>query len=510
MCAESHNRYDCWSVSDIMALVLRRSFLFAALLVVTTGQAADYTIMAMPPTKQAKVTIKLAPGEYSSEFRMPAWAPGDYEIFNYGKSITNVRFYVGNREVSASRTEDPNLWLIDGGADRVEYLAAESRGNFSPNLRVTPVETFVNGAGVFGWFKDQADQVQTLNIVHEEGMKIAIALQQKQTSPKIDVYTAKNYDILIDSPFAVSRNLRTKEFQVAGKKHVVAAFNQPEGLDLDAFASVCSMAAEGALALFGELPYDNYWFLFDVGGGGGGLEHLDSTKIGLRVGTTAQQATGIIFHEYFHAFNVKRIRSKPLGPFDYTKPAITGTIWWMEGVTDYYADVLAVRTGVEKRDVFLRSMSGAFNEFHRGSAFMKVSAEESSKRVWESRGSFGFGGVSYYDKGRLVGMALDLAIRGESGGKKSLDDVIRDLYSETKGKDGFSETRIRELCIKHGGEKLGNVYDMCVTQAVVIPIENILAGAGLAMSEGTIIVDPSAAAGLSAIGRSWPMSTSQR
>ncbi len=488
-----------------MALVMRRFCLLSVVALASFVQAADYTIMALPGTKQAKVTVKLAPGEFSSEFRMPAWAPGDYEIFNYGRSITSVRFFVGNREVQASRTEDPNLWHIDGGADRVEYLASESRGNFSPNLRVTQVEMFVSGPGVFGWFKDQADQVQTLNIVHEEGMKVAIALQQKATSPKVDVYTAKNYDILIDSPFAVSRNLRTKDFQVAGKRHVVAAFNQPEGVDLDAFAAVCSRAAEGAFALFGELPYDSYWFLFDFGGGGGGLEHLDSTKIGLRVGSTAQQATGIIFHEYFHAFNVKRIRSKPLGPFDYSKPAVTGAIWWLEGVTDYYADVLATRTGVETRDVFLRSMAGSFNGFHRGTGFSRVSADESSRRVWESRGSFGFGGISYYDKGKLVGMALDLAIRGESGGTKSLDDVMRDLYNETKGKDGFSETRIRELCIKHGGEKLGAIYDECVMKPVRIPIEGLLAGVGLAMVEGAIAPDPTVNGPHASIGRAWPM-----
>lgn len=484
-----------------MLPVMRRLSLLLALAVSIGAQAADYTVMALPATKQAKVTVRLAPGEFSSEFRMPAWAPGDYEIFNYGKSITSVKFYVGNREVASVRGDDPNLWIVDGGADRVEYLANESRGNFSPNLRVTATEMFVSGPGVLGWFKDQSDQNHTLSIVHEEGMKIAIALPHKSTSPKVDVYTAKNYDVLIDSPFAVSRSLRTKEFQVGGKRHVVAAYNQPEALDLEAFATVCAKPAEGALALFGELPYETYWFLFDAGGPGGGLEHLDSARMGIGARATADQVSGLIFHEYFHAFNVKRIRSKPLGPFDYTKPAVTGAIWWLEGVTDYYADVLAVRTGQSTRDQFLQGMSNAFNGFHRGSAFTRVSADESSRRVWEGRFSQGFGGVSYYAKGHLVGMALDLAIRGESGGARSLDDVIRDLYQETKGKDGFSETRIRELCIKYGGEKLGAIYDECVMKPVRIPIEGLLAGVGLAMVENQIVPAPGSN---NTIGRTWP------
>lgn len=484
-----------------MALVLRRfSVLFVAVCAVS-ARAADYTVMALPATKQAKVTIKLAPGEASSEFRMPAWAPGDYEIFNYGKSISNVKFFVGNREVASSKGDDPNLWLIDGGAERVEYLANESRGNFSPNLRVTATEMFVSGPGVLGWFKDQADQNHTLSIVHEEGMKVAIALPHKSTAPKVDVYTAKNYDVLIDSPFAVSRALRTKEFQVGGKKHVVAAYNQPEALDLDAFATVCARVAEGALALFGELPYESYWFLFDAGGPGGGLEHLDSARMGIGARATAQQVSGLIYHEYFHAFNVKRIRSKPLGPFDYSKPAVTGAIWWLEGVTDYYADVLAVRTGLTTREQFLQNMSSAFNGFHRGTGYTRVSADESSRRVWESRFSQGYGGVSYYAKGHLVGMALDLAIRGGSKGTKSLDDVIRDLFQETKGKDGFSETRIRELCIKHGGESLGAIYDECVMKPVRIPIEGLLAGVGLAMVENQIALAPDSD---NSIGKNWP------
>ena len=293
-------------VSANMGLVGRKHFLLIALCASSFAYAADYTISAIPSTKQAKVTIRLAKGEAAYEFRMPAWAPGDYEIFNYGRSVSDARFYLGNQQVASARTDDPNLWTVSAGADRVEYLVSESRGNFSPNLRVTQTEMFVSGPGVLGWFKDHADQVHTLSIVHEEGMKVAIALPRISTAPKVDVYRAKNYDVLIDSPFSVSRGLRTKEFVVGGKQHVVAVFNQPEAIDLDAFASVCSKAVEGALATFGELPYETYWFLFDAGGGGGGLEHLDSARMGISPRATADQVSGLIFHEYFHAFNVKR------------------------------------------------------------------------------------------------------------------------------------------------------------------------------------------------------------
>jgi predicted metalloprotease with PDZ domain len=141
---------------------------------------------------------------------------------------------------------------------------------------------------------------------------------------------------------------------------------------------------------------------------------------------------------------------------------------------------------------------------------MNTSADESSRRVWESRGSQGFGGISYYTKGKVIGFALDLAIRAESGNRHSLDDVIRDLYVECKGPNGFSETRIRELCVKYGGDKLGDLYDVCVMQAVRIPIEPLLTAAGLTIVNGVISDDPSATEQSKAVASSLPNSISQR
>ncbi len=471
---------------------------------------ADYVVEPVPELRMARVTLTVS--SPSTEFRMPAWAPGDYEIFNYGNRLSEVKFFLRGQEVAGKKSTDPNAWIIEGGADKVEYLVNESRGNFSPNLRVTEAEMFVSGPGVLGWFVGHANEKHRLHLDPEPDQNIAIALPEDPnkpaTPPNRHTYLAPDYDVLIDSPFVVSRSLRTKDFVVAGKPHTVAAFNQSQFADLDAYAAICTKVIESSNSLFRELPYDRYVFLFDFGGPGGGLEHLNCTRIGLGSRTTAGQASGIIFHEYFHAFNVKRIRSEPLGPFDYTRPAMTGAIWWLEGVTDYYADVLAVRSGVDTRASFLQNMAGTFNGLHRGTAFTRVSADECSKRVWEVRGSQGYGGMSYYTKGKVVGLALDLAIRGHSGGKHSLDDVIRDLYNECKGPKGFSETRIRELCIKYGGDRLADIYDACVMQAVRVPIEPIQSVAGFVPGDGVsqIAFVPSESQAKS-IADQWPLPT---
>ena len=491
-----------------MAPVLRRFLFLPAILAASSLQAATYTIEALPETKQAKVTIVLNPGGSSTQFRMPAWAPGDYQILNYGTKIEQLKFRQGREWVDGVEGDDLNLWTIEGGASEVTYVVNESHGNFSPNLRVTDAEMFVSGPGVLGWFAGHADEKHDLRIkVTPIGASVACSLDPGGSVAPYQGYVAEDYDELIDSPFVVGTTVRVHQFVVEGKPHAIIGYNQSAGVNLAAFEDNATKIAIEAKKIFGELPYDRYYYFFDFGGPGGGLEHLDSTKIGLSPRASAASALGIMSHEYFHTFNVKRIRSKPLGPFDYTKPAVTGAIWWLEGVTDYYADVITTRAGLESRQDFLRSMTGTFNSLHRGNAYMRTSADESSRRVWEARGSQGFGGISYYTKGKAVGFALDLAIRAESGNRHSLDDVIRDLYNETKGPSGFEEGRIRELCIKYGGERLGGLYDVCVMQAVRIPIEGLLSAAGLAMVDGAIVDDPNATQVSSSLAKAYPYQT---
>ena len=478
-------------------------FLVAALAAI--GQTATYTVEALPESKQARVTVLITKGESSKEFRMPAWAPGDYEIFDYGKKIESVKFFKDGQEVAGVQGDDPNLWTVEGGATKAVYTVNESRGNFSPNLRVTEDEMFVSGPGVLGWFSGHAKEEHSLYIRHlGEGSKAACALDPLEASQGYTGYHAVDYDELIDSPFVVGKNVRVHSFMVEGKPHAIVGYNKSENVDLKQYEQNATKLAIEAKKLFGELPYDRYYFLFDFGGPGGGLEHLDSTKIGLSPRSTARQALSIMSHEYFHTFNVKRIRSQPLGPFDYTKPAVTGALWWLEGVTDYYADVLAYRGGLIDRAQFLKEMTGAISGLSRNNARLAVSADESSRRVWETRWSNGFGGLSYYTKGKNVGIALDLAIRAYSGNENSLDDVMRQLYAECMKGPGFSETRIREICIEYGGQNLGPIYDQCVYQAVEMPFNTIFQISGLAMTPQGISENTNVPAGTQLIGKVWP------
>lgn len=439
------------------------------------GIAATYTFSGDATTGLATVKVELGEERESKRFNMPAWAPGDYEILNYGQYVKSITFTRRGQPVSHRQGAGPNTWEIPNGADAVTYTVAVSRGNFSPNLRIREAEHFISGPGVFGWFDGATKERQSLWMVRpNDTWKVLCSLKTGASEPTRAEVIAEDYDELIDAPVVSGPNVRVHEFKVADKPHLIVGYGQADGVDLAAFAQVSRGAVEQSLALFGELPYAKYLFMFDFGGPGGGLEHRDSARMGISPRQSPASARGLIYHEYVHTFNVKRIRAEALGPFDYTKPAITGTLWWLEGVTDYYAEVFLQRAGHISRDQFLAEMRGTFQQVSAG-AYLRVSADESSRRVWETRGSFGYGGISYYTKGRAAGALLDLAIRAHSSGKHSLDDVMRKLWEENKGdQPGYKDARLRELCVEFGGLALGGIYDRTVMQAGPLPFDEAL------------------------------------
>lgn len=466
--------------------IMRRVFVIAGLAILSVAsQAARYTFTPITESGNGQIRVKLDKGA-AKAFRIPAWSPGDYELFNYGKNVVSIRFLKGGKAVNASQGTDVNLWTIPDGADEVVYEVKPSRGNFTVNLRVNADESFISPSAVFGWFDGHVNEKQTLQLPVPTGFSSECALPKQKGNPGTEVYVAANLDELLDSPFVISKNLKSINFTVDGVPHTVATYGKNDGVNLESYKKVGAAVAEQAQALFGELPYRRYVFFMDFGGGGGGLEHANGARI-VAYAKDGTQAAGIIFHEFFHAFNVKRIRAKVLGPFDYTKPAITGTLWWLEGVTDYYADVLQVRAGLDSREDFLRSMYGTLRSLSRNPGSEKVSADEVSRRVWEVRGSNGFQGISYYTKGKGIGFLLDVAIRSYSKNKYSLDDVIRQLYEECKNSQpGYEDGRIRELCVKYGGPELGPIYDDCAMKAQHLPAEKVLKLGGFALGESGI------------------------
>jgi predicted metalloprotease with PDZ domain len=483
--------------------------LFAFFLLPPPLLSATYTVIPEPAEKALLVTLRLNKGT-ATRFWMPAWAPGDYRIVNFGKYVQVIRLERAGNPITFTRETDPNLWIASEPADTVVYRVTGTPGGpFSDNLRITNQELFWNGPAVLGYFEGYQNETHLLRVRRvPENAHVECSLEKvDDNNPNFFAFKAPHYDALVDAPFVMSSSLKVQEFHVRGKPHAIVAFNRAEGVNLQPYADLCAKIVEHTARIFGELPYARYLFLIDFGGPGGGLEHADSSRVGIPPNLPPAFSASLLAHEYFHAFNVKRIRSKPLGPFDYQKPAVTGALWWLEGVTDYYADVILHRAGITSRREFLFTLAQALRSLERNPNRLRISADESSRRVWEAHNSSGYG-LSYYEKGKLIGLCLDLGIRAETRGSRSLDDVLRRLYEECKGdKPGFEENRIREICIEVGGENLGPLYDQCVLLPGELPARELLSRFGYTFDGQSLSPSQNAPQEASSLGARWPLPT---
>jgi predicted metalloprotease with PDZ domain len=286
--------------------------------------------------------------------------------------------------------------------------------------------------------------------------------------------TAADFDTLFDSPILMG-NQELLQFSVNGVPHDVAIENVASTVDRPRMLADLKRVVEAATQLMGEIPYTHYTFLM-IGTGNGGVEHLNSASIlfnGNSLGTPEGYLRWLSYvaHEYFHNFNVKRIRPLALGPFDYETENQTNMLWVSEGLSVYYQDLLLVRAGLMTREQYLDKMAGAIARFENASGHRYQSATESSWTTW---GTSGVGGdrntsISYYDNGAMLGAMLDLAIRTGSQNRRSLDDAMRGLYQtyyKTK-KRGFTDAEFRQECEKAAGSALDEVFSYAATTKAV-------------------------------------------
>lgn len=442
-----------------LKLAISIAILKGLLVLTQPALSAKYILEPLPDSGEVRITIEL--DSPSGAFHMPAWAPGDYRIVNFGSNVKNISFTLKNESVLSRQSTTQNSWIIPDSADRVTYTVSNTGPSFfTENVWVTQDEAFFEGPAIFGYFDANKDTQHELHIKpHTANGKSYCALDNKQNSENI--YVAPDYERLIDSPILVSNKASTREFIVAGKLHYIVAFRNPNSINISNFEAVCTSIVNTTYAIFNELPYKRYIFFFDVGGSGGGLEHADSARMAIPRNIRAKDTATFIAHEFFHAFNVKRIRPAVFTPFDLSKPAVTASLWWLEGVTSYYAEAICYRAGINTKQEMLNSLSWTLSSVINNSARTRITIEESSLKVWEASNSAGYGGINYYESGTYAGLILDAAIRGGSNGKNSLDDVLVALYKESNGgKIGFKEDRIKELCVIYGGSQLGVLYDM--------------------------------------------------
>jgi predicted metalloprotease with PDZ domain len=243
--------------------------------------------------------------------------------------------------------------------------------------------------------------------------------------------------------------------------------------------------------LWGELPYENYVFLNVFRRGGGGLEHENSTLLTTRSGTMAtperyRSWLSFAAHEYFHAFNVKRLRPVELGPFDYENPPRTPSLWLSEGVTSYFGDLFVARAGLMTTEEYLASLSSAIRRLQSSPGRLLQSLEQSSLEVW-SNSTSGVGAapttVSYYVKGQVVGFLLDARIQASTRGRRSFQDVMRLAYQRYGGDRGFTPEEFRTTAEEVAGTDLGEWFERALASTEELDYSEALEWFGLRFAD---------------------------
>jgi predicted metalloprotease with PDZ domain len=434
----------------------------------------------------------------AQDFKLPAWTPGYYRIMDYSKNLVNFRASDGAGHALAWSKTAKNTWHIashNAESITVSYdvyafnpFVAES---FLDDTRgyITPASIFLHVAG-------RIQHPVTLDIQPYAGWsKVSIGLDPMEGRP--NTFSAPDFDLLYDCPILMG-NQEVRGFEVQGVPHALVFENVPN-VDHAKITADLKRMVEAAVGIIGEIPYRHYTFLA-MGVGGGGIEHLTSTAMMFN-GTTLSDPAGysrwlsFVAHEYFHTYNVKRIRPIALGPFDYDKENYTDMLWVSEGFTVYYEDLILVRAGLMTRDQYFERVQKNIQHYENSPGHLLQSAAEASFDTWikgMNRGEyFSNTTISYYDKGAALGLLLDLKIRNETQNRRSLDDVMRALYQKyyKERKRGFTDEEFREECDSAAGVPLTEVFEYATTVAD-IDYRKYFAYGGL-----EIDVDPVAQAG---------------
>ena len=410
------------------------------------------------------------------DFKMPQWSPGYYGIENYARNVSNFHAIGTNGHELGWEKVTKNTWRVVAENAPVIVLEYDVFGNtsFAASNYLGEDRGYLTPAGLFMNLEGHLQHPVTVTI-HPPSNWHMISTGLEAVHGERDTFDAPDFDVLYDSPILIGNQERL-EFEVQGVPHYVAIENVPAEVSRTRMVADLKAMVTAATQLMGHVPYKHYTFLM-MGRGGGGIEHTNSSSNQFN-GTSLTTPEGylrwlsFISHEYFHNFNVKRIRPLALGPFDYDQENLTNMLWVSEGLTVYYENIVLVRAGLMTRDQYLTEMAGAIGKFENSPGRHYQSATESSLNTWNS--SSGIGGdrnttISYYDNGAMLGAMLDLKIREGSGNRRSLDDVMRGLYEKyyVQKKRGFTDAEFRAECESAAGTKLDEVFSYASTSREV-------------------------------------------
>ena len=435
---------------------------------------------------QVQLAVADAPGP-TIDLKLPSWAPGAYKLVDNARNLRALVAEGPQGKLPVERI-DLHTWRVHhGGADfSVTYQVFGDKPQIH-QAQLTATHAMVNGAAIFVYPAGGQDWPCELSVELPEGWEISVALTE--TAPL--TYVAPSYDALIDAPIQAGTFERA-EFEVLGVPHAIT-WQAPYPMDrqkvVDGLKRI--VEAEGAFwsgpGAEAKLPYERYIFQYQHGPESflNGLEHRDSMMIvgPMDLANNAHGFFALTAHEVFHAWNVKRLRPVGLGPFDYQKPAHTTALWVVEGLTEYFTELMVLRAGLQSRTQYLQGVAGSLQMLEQSPGRLITSLADSSFITWNFGDDRWNGAINYYLKGSLVGLALDLTIRHLTENRKSLDDVMRVLWERFGATDvPYQPADVEAIASEVAGADLAQFFDLHLRTPGETDLAPYLAYAGLQLA----------------------------
>ncbi|MDT4966013.1 MAG: hypothetical protein QOJ64_750 [Acidobacteriota bacterium] len=455
----------------------------------------NFTVsMSKPNTHLFEVEMLLrdAPLPPVINLVMPVWTPGSYLVREFERHLQDFSAMDAVGKPLAWQKINKNTWRVDAKGAREVRVTYRVYAN-ELSVRTNDLDDghgYFNNAALLLYPEGHLSAPSTLRVVPFEDWKVATGLPA--VSGKENTFRAENFDELYDSPVEVGK-FKTVSFQVRNVPHRIVMDGEGN-YDLERIGRDVQKIVQTQADLMGEVPYKDYTFILHAHArADGGLEHLNSTSIivertSFRPEDRYKSFLSLVSHEFFHAWNVKRIRPDALGPFDYTKENYTKLLWVAEGITEYYGGLMLRRAGLTSDREFLSDLSGSIGGLQNTPGRFLMSAEEASFDAWikyyrPDENSIN-SQISYYDKGQLLGLLLDLQIRKLSGGTKSLDDVMRYLYAEYYKKNrNYSPEDFQRAAELMAGSSLQDFFTRFVRGREELDYNSALNVVGLQLGE---------------------------
>jgi predicted metalloprotease with PDZ domain len=435
-----------------------------------------YTVsFPAPQTHYLEVAASIPAGRPQVELFMAVWTPGSYLVREYARHVEGFRALSPTGAELAWRKTRKNRWQVDAaGASRVEvrYKVYAREMNVQGNW-VDASFAMLNGAPNFMTLVGGEKRPYEVRLALPAGWTKSISGMKEGAGPH--TFVASDFDELLDCPiYAGSAPIH--EFTAAGKRHYLVNEGEPSMWDGPASAEALKKIVEEYARMFNGLPYEKYVFFNLIGESGGGLEHMNSTWMGANrwAWSNAQEPAaesaggprrpsrlswlGLASHEYFHLWNVKRLRPVELGPFDYENEVYTRSLWIAEGFTSYYGPLALGRAKLASQSATLASMSGSISQVQTAPGRLVQPVETASYDAWiklyrrdENSANTS---LSYYPKGAVIGFLLDAKIRAATDGRKSLDDVMLLALARYGGERGYTPEEFRKTASEVAGRDL--------------------------------------------------------